>query len=174
VNERRQRAGYALATSVVALGLLTLASACDVGASIQGVQTAVTVAQTIVPGAQTALPGFQATAQAGATVVAGVLSDPQALKTQLQVLLAGVSVDLKTTPPGVANDAVTDVSITGTDERGTVGQLDSTGRQAAAGAALLIAAQYFPNATISLSLADPTGSPLLSGTKAPGQAPTVQ
>jgi hypothetical protein len=155
-------------TSLVVVGLLMLGSACDAGPAIEGAQTAVT-------GAQTALPGLQATAEAGATSVAGVLgADPQAIATQLQALLAGVSVDMQTTPAGASNDAVTQVRIAGTDTRGTFAQLDSSARQAAAGAAMQIGGQYFPNATITLSLVDGAGNTLLSATKAPGQAPSIQ
>jgi hypothetical protein len=155
-------------TSLVVLGLLMLGSACGAGPSIQSAQTAVT-------GAQTALPGLQATAQAGATSVAGVLgADPQAIATQLQALLAGVSVDLQTTPTGASNDAVAQVRITATDTRGAFARLDPSARQAAAGAAMLVSGQYFPNATITLSLVDGAGTTLLSGTKAPGQPPSIQ
>jgi hypothetical protein len=181
VNEPRQRAVCALVTSAVALGLLMSDAACDLSPSIQTAQTAVAAVQTFVPGAQTALPGLQtalpglqATAQAGATSVAGVLGDSQAVATQLQALLAGVSIDLQTTPSGVSNDAVTQVTITGTDQRGTLSQMDPSTRQAAASTALLIGGQYFPNATISLSLVDGSGTQLLNGTKAPGQAPSIQ
>jgi hypothetical protein len=188
VNESRQRALGALSTSAVALGLLIFNSACDISPSIQsaqtavtgaqtavtGAQTAVSAVQTLVPGAQTALPGLQATIQAGATSVAGALADPQTVATQLQALLAGASIDLKATPAGASNDAVTQVAITGTDTRGTFGQLDPSTRQATAGAALQIGGQYFPNATISLSVVDSTGNSLLSGSKAPGQAPSIQ
>ena len=152
VNERRQRAMCALGTSAVALGLLIFNSACDcpsiqsaqtaitgaqtavIGAqtAVTSAQTAVSAVQTLVPGAQTALPGLQATVQAGATSVAGVLGDPQAVATQLQPLLAGASIDVKTTPAGASNDAVTQVTITGTDTRGTFGQLDPSTRQATA------------------------------------------
>jgi hypothetical protein len=176
-------------TSLVAVGLLMLGSACDAGPSIQSAQTAVTGAQTaaagaqtavaavqtLVPGAQTALPGLQATAEAGATSAAGVLgADPQAIAIQLQALLAGVSVDLQTTPSGASNDAVAQVRIIGTDTRGTFARLDPSARQAAAGAAMLIGGEYFPNATITLSLVDGAGNTLLSATKAPGQPPSIQ
>lgn len=185
----------ALSTSAVALGLLIFNSACDISPSIQSAQTAITGAQTavigaqtavtsaqtavsavqtLVPGAQTALPGLQATIQAGATSVAGVLGDPQTVATQLQPLLAGASIDVKTTPTGATNDAVTQVMVTGTDTRGTFGQLDPSTRQATAQAALQIGGQYFPNATISLSVVDSSGNALLSGSKAPGQAPVIQ
>jgi hypothetical protein len=159
---------------MVALGLLVLDCACDIGPSVQRAQTAVTAVQTLAPGAQTALPGLQATAQAGATSVAGVLADSQTIAGQLQGLLAGVSVDVQTAPAGASNDAVTQVRITGADTRGTFAQLDPSARQAAAGAAMQIGGQYFPNATISLSVVDGAGNMLLSANKAPGQAPSIQ
>jgi hypothetical protein len=163
------------------LGVLTLSSGCDAGPSVGGAQTAIVVAQTAVnvaqtalPGLQTSLPGIQATAQAGATQVAAVLSDPQAINAQLQLLLAGATVDVKPTPAGAPNAAVTALAITGTDTHNTLAQMDSATRQAAAGAALLLVAQYYPKATISLMLVDNQGASLLSGTKAPGENPTFQ
>jgi hypothetical protein len=156
------------------LVVLALGVACDARTSVEGAQTAVAVAQTALPGLQTALPGVQATAQAGATLITGVLSDPVAINAQLQVLLAGATVDLKTTPSGVANDAITQIEITATDTRGTFEQLDARARQAAGGAAMLLAAQYYPNATVALSVVDSSGGALLSGTKALGQTPSLQ
>src|SRR5947199_67609 len=78
--------------------LLTLVGGCQAGSSIESAQTAIAVAQTALPGLQTALPGVQATAQAGATLISGVLSDPLAINAQLQALLAGVTIDARTTP----------------------------------------------------------------------------
>jgi hypothetical protein len=170
-----------LGTGLLILGALALSSGCDVGGSVGGAQTAVVgaktavdLAQTALPAMQTSLPGIQATAQAGATMVVAVLSDPQAINTQLQVVLAGASIDLKRTPAVSANDAVTQLTITATDTRGTLTQMDATTRQATAEAALLLMSQYYPNATISLTLVDSQGGPLLSGTKAPGQGPAFQ
>jgi hypothetical protein len=163
------------------MGALALSSGCDPGASVGGAQTAVVVAQTAVgvaqtalPALQTSLPGIQATAQAGATQVAAVLSDPQAINAQLQLFLAGATIDLKPTPASAANAEVTQLAITGTDTRNTLAQMDSSTRQAAAGAALQLMAQYYPKATISLTLVDSNGGPLLSGTKAPGGSPAFQ
>jgi hypothetical protein len=181
VHERRQRATRPLFTGLLILSVLGLNSGCDVGASVGGAQTAVVVAQTAVnvaqtalPAMQTSLPGIQATAQAGATMVAAVLSDPQAINAQLQVVLAGAAVEVKPTPADAANDAVTHLDITGTDTRGTLAQMDANTRQGTAGAALLLVSQYYPTATISLALIDGKGGPLLSGTKAPGQGPAFQ
>jgi len=163
------------------LGALGLSSGCDAGASVGGAQTAVVVAQTAVnvaqtalPALQTSLPGIQATAQAGATQVAAALSDPQAINAQLQLLLAGATIDLKPAPPGATNATVTQLAITGTDTHNTLTQMDSSTRQATAGAALQLMAQYYPKATISLALVDAQGGPLLNGTKAPGENPTFQ
>ena len=174
MNERRQRVARALAAGLVALGLLILAGGCQAGSSIEGAQTAIAVAQTSLPGLQTALPGLQATAQAGATLVSGVLSDPQAINTQLQAVLVGVTIDARTTPDDASNDAVTQVSVTGTDARGTFAQLDARGRQATATGAMLLLGQYYPNAAIALKVVDSTGGSLISGSKSPGQAPSVQ
>jgi len=168
-------------TGLVILSALAFSSGCDVGASVGGAQTAVTtaqtavgVAQTALPALQTSLPGIQATAQAGATQVAAVLSDPQAINTQLQVLLAGATVVVKPIPADATGSAVTQLDITGTDTRGTLAPMDANARQATAGAALLLVGQYYPRATISLTLIDSKGGPLLSGTKAPGEGPAFQ
>jgi hypothetical protein len=174
VNERRQRVARALGAGLVAFGLLMVAAGCQVGSSVEGAQTAIAVAQTALPGLQTALPGVQATAQAGATLVSAVLSDPQAISAQVQAVLAGVTVDARTTPDGVANDAVTQVSVTGTDARGTFAQEDARTRQATATGALLLLGQYYPNATIALKVVDDAGVALVSGSKSPGQAPSAQ
>jgi hypothetical protein len=174
VNERRQRPVRALVTGLVVLSALAVASGCEVKSSVEAAQTAVAVAQTALPMAQTVMPGFQATIQAGATMAVGVMSDPQAVKASLQVLLGGATVDLKSVPAGAPNDAVTQLTISGTDTRGTFGQLDARARQASAGAAMLLVAQSYPKASVSLTVLDSTGGPLVRGTKAPGEAPSLQ
>lgn len=165
---------HAISIGLAAFGLLTLAGGCQAGSSIESAQTAITVAQTALPGLQTALPGVQATAQAGATLVSGVLSDPQAISAQVQALLAGVTIDIKPTPAGVANEAVEQLTVVGTDGRGTYAQMDVRTRQATAGAAMVVLGQYYPNATITLTVVDGSGASLISGSKSPGQAPSVQ
>ncbi len=174
VNEPRQRTAHAVVVGVLALSLLTVAGGCQVGSSIEGAQTAIAVAQTAMPGLQTVLPGVQATAQAGATLVSGMLSDSQAISAQLQALLAGVIIDFTTTPDGAANDAITQVTVNGTDQRGTFGRLDPRARPATVSAALMLLGQYYPNAVITLTVVDGAGATLIKGSKAPGQAPTVQ
>jgi hypothetical protein len=69
---------------------------------------------------------------------------------------------------------VTQVTVVGTDARSTFGQLDPRARQAAASGALTLLAQYYPSASLSLSVVDTSGASLASGTKSPGQAPSVQ
>jgi hypothetical protein len=128
---------------------------------VDGAQTAVAVAQTALPGLQTALPGVQATAQAGATLMTSVLSDPQAINAQVQLLLAGATVDMQTTPEGVSNDAVTGVTLSATDTHGTFARLDDRGRLAAATAARLLVGRYYPNANVALTVVDEAGASLL-------------
>jgi hypothetical protein len=53
-------------------------------------------------------------------------------------------------------------------------QLDARTRHAAVTGALLLAGQHYPNATISLTIDTGSGAPLISGTRTPGRAPTVQ
>jgi len=134
----------------------------------------VEAAQTAVVAAQTALPGAQATAQAGATLVSVAVANAQPLVTTLQGLMAGVPVKVTITPDGAEAQAVTSVDIEGTDQLGTLGQVDPRARQAAASAALLAAAQYYPNASIALKVNDASGGALISGSLAPGQSPRVQ
>ena len=103
--------------------------------------------------AQTALPGASATAQG---------------------LLAGASVQVHVSPDGVPNDQATAVSIDATDTEGRLGQLDASARFAAANAALLAVAGYYPNAAVTLRVVDGSGATLVSGTKAPGALPSIQ
>jgi hypothetical protein len=174
VNERRQRTAPSLITAVGILALLGAGSGCEARSSAEAALTAVSLAQTALPGVQTALPGVQATAQAGATAVIGVLNDPQAINAQLQLLLVGASIEVATTPPGASNETVTDVTVKATDGRGSFAQLDGRARQAAVAAAMLAVAQYYPNAAVSLTLMDGSGSVLQTGSKGVGQAPAIQ
>jgi hypothetical protein len=164
----------ALVTAVVTLMAIVVGSGCEARSSVEGAQTAVAVAQTALPGLQTAVPGIQATAQAGATVVSGVLADPRAINLQLQTVLAGATVDVKATPDTAANEAVAQVQVSATDARGTFAQLDPLGRQASGSAALVLVGQYYPNASVALSVVDDAGAALATGTRAPGQLPQVQ
>jgi hypothetical protein len=133
----------------LALCLALLAStACQAHSSVEAAQTAVTAARTVVSESGV-LPGLQA-------------------------VLVGSNIEVKTTPDGVANDAVTDVSITATDADGRLAQIDARARQAAVAAALAAAGQAYPNATISLEVVDGSGAALISGTKAPGGTPSVE
>ncbi len=161
MNEARQRTTFALLAAVATFG--TLAVGCQARGSVEAAQTAVVMAQTALPAVQ-----------AAATSVSGALTDSQAVLTTLQGLLGGATLDVKTTPPDASNDAVTNVSIDGADGQGTLTQIDSRTRQATAAAALMLAAQYYPNATIALSVVDRSGNSLIKATKAPGQMPAIQ
>jgi hypothetical protein len=104
-------------------------------------------------------------------------STPEAVQTvlpSLQFLLAGASVQVHTSPEGAPREGVIDVAIDGTDTSGALARLDSRARQAAAGAALLSAAQYYPNATISLNVVDGSGAPVVKASRAPGHVPEFQ
>jgi hypothetical protein len=164
VNKRRQRAALWFVTTLAIFGTLV---GCEARSSIEAAQTAVVVAQT-------ALPGAQATALAAATQVTSVLPDARTLLPSLQLLLAGAMLEVVTSPPDAAPDGVTAVTIRGTDTSGTLTQLDTRARQAAASAALLMASNYYPNASITLTVADGSGTALLSGTKSPGRSPELQ
>jgi hypothetical protein len=133
----------------MALALAVLLCGCQAQNSVQAAQTAIVVGQ-----------------QAFATV--------QPYAAILQGALAGADLKVKLTPEGVLPQDVTDVSIQGTDAQGNLAQVDSSTREAAATAALLAASQYFPKATIELTVLDAQGATLVSGSTAPGQSPSVQ
>ena|ERR1051326_6952955 len=158
----RQRA---LATALALLSAMALA--CEARSSVEAAQTAIIAAQTAVPGAQ-------ATAQAGATLVSTALGTAQPLVATLQALLQGASIQVRTTPDGAAPDAVTSVTVDAADSQGTLAQVDPAVRQAAALGALAAAAQYYPKATITLTVSGADGTALVSGSAAPGQSPRVQ
>lgn len=142
-------------------------SGCDAAAGVAAAQTAVSAAQTTLPGAQ-------ATAQAAATSVSVAVGNVQPIVATLQGLLAGVSVQVKTTPDGADPASATAVAVEGTDAQGHLAQVDERARQAAVTAALLAASQYYPKATITLKIADASGASVISGSVAPGQQPSVQ
>jgi hypothetical protein len=164
---RRQRSGDAWLFTGLLLAVLVLVSGCEARSSVEAAQTAVVAAQT-------ALPGAQATAQAGATLVSIAVSNAQPLVSTLQGLMAGVAMQVHITPDGADAQSATSVDIQGTDQQGTLGQVDARARQAAVSAALLAAAQYYPKATITLKVDDASGVSLVSGSLAPGQSPSVQ
>jgi len=140
-----------------------LAIGCQARGSVEAAQTAIVVAQTALPAVQ-----------AAATTVSGALSDSQSALGPLQNLLAGAALDVKTMPADAPNDAVTNVTIDASDTQDNLEQIDPRGRQAAATAALVLASQYYPNATIALNVVDSSGKPLIKATMAPGQLPSVQ
>jgi hypothetical protein len=163
MSQRRQRAGLA---GVAVLLPLLIGTACQARSSVEAAQTAIVAAQTVLPGAQ-------ATAQAGATLVSSALGSVP-VTSVLQALLNGTDVQVTITPDGAAPDAATAVTLEGTDVQGSLGQLDPSVRRAAAETALRTATQYFPNATISMTVKDASGGTLVSGSVAPGQTPSVQ
>ncbi len=120
-------------------------------------------AQSSVEAAQTAL-----------VVGQSALATVQPYMVMLQGALAGASLDVKITPEGALPQDATDVHIQATDAQGNLAQVDTATRQAAANAALLAASQYFPNATIQLNVVDASGAILVTGSKVPGQTPSVQ
>jgi hypothetical protein len=164
VNRARQRGALALVVTLIALGGV---SGCQAGSSIDAAQTAIVAAQTVLPGAQ-------ATAQAGATLVSIAVANAQPVVAALQAMLKGVSVQVKITPEGAQPSEVTNVEIDGTDAQGNLSQVDSRTRQAAVGAALAAAQQYYPNATINLKVSDASGGNLINASVAPGQTPNIQ
>jgi hypothetical protein len=160
MNEGRQLTVRAIFSMVCVLGVLIGTTACEARSTLDA-------AQTMVRAAQTALPGAQATALAAATQVSSAMP-------ALETLLAGANVSVDVSPEGAPPDEATDVSVRATDSSGALARLDARGRQAAISGALVLAANYYPNATISVAVVDGSGVPLASGTKAPGQAPRAQ
>ena len=181
MKKSRQRDVWPLLAGVAVLGVLCVCGGCDARSSVEAAQTAVIAVQTVatdgqsvVVNAQTALPGAQATAQAGATLVSSAFAGSQVIVTTLQGLFSGATLDVHVTPDGAANDAATAVSINLTDVSGNVAQLDPTTREAAALAALTAASEYYPNASIMLVVVTSSGTPLIGGSKLPGQAASIQ
>jgi len=138
---------------MLVLGFVT---GCQAQSSVEAAQTAIVAGQTAIVAGQSAL----------ATV--------QPYTAMLQGALAGANLDVKTTPDGALPQDITGVTIRATDAQGTLARVDAGTRQAAVSAALLAASQYFPNATIQLNVVDASGAPLVSGSTAPGQTPSVQ
>jgi hypothetical protein len=162
-----------MTSSLVILIVLVAATGCEARSSVEAAQTAVALASTALPEVQTAVPAVQATAQVSATQVSGVLTDSTSLISQLQTVLTGTRVALRTTPSNAAAPDVTAVDVTATDSGSRFGGLDPRTRQAAAVAALLALGQYYPSATITLSVVDDSGTRLVHGTRAAGQLPSV-
>jgi len=94
--------------------------------------------------------------------------------TVLQSALQGANVQLKTTPDGATPLTASALEVDATDAQGSLGQMDAATRQIAVSAALVAASQYFPNATITLTVKDGDGNTVVSGTVAPGQTPKIQ
>lgn len=155
------------------LGALAGTGACEARTSVEGAQTAVAVAQTSLPGIQTVIPNVQATAQIGATLVSGLLADPQAINIQVKALLAGSTIEIATTPANAPNERVSTVEVKATDTQGTFGQIDGRGRQAALIASLLLLGQYYPDASIAVRVLDANGTALIQGSKLPGEQPSL-
>jgi hypothetical protein len=153
--------------------VLWAAAGCEARSSAEGAQTAVALAQTALPGLQTTVPGIQATAQVGATQVSGVLGARNSIDDQLRALLRGAAVSIVTSPDNVDNSQVTRVEVKANDIETTIGGLDSRTRQATAIGVLLLLGQYYPQASITLSVVDGTGITLLHGTRASGQFPSI-
>ena len=136
--------------AAVAVLLAAVASVgCEARSSVEAAQTAVVVVRTAVP----------------------VVSEFPSIA---QGLLPGSTITVKVSPDGADSTAATDVAITATDSGGTLQQMDSRARQAATIGALLATAQYYPNATIALTVVDTAGNTLVVGKKAAGGQPSVQ
>jgi len=161
MNKPRQRRGLCAAV-VLAAGVLG-AAACSQAASND------------VRSAATAFAGVQATAQPVTTRVADALSRLQ--PTDLGRLIGtslGATVEISITPPDVPNDQVTEASLNGTDRTGAFGRLDEQARRSFAGAALQLARQAYPKATITLNVVDGAGARLLAATYPAGGQPAFQ
>jgi hypothetical protein len=161
MNKPRQRRGLR-AAAIVAAGMLS-AAACSPAASND------------VRSAATAFAGVQATAQPVATRVADALTRLQ--PTDLGRLIGttmGATIEISLSPPDVPNDQVTQATLNGTDRTGAFGRLDDQARRSFAGAALQLARQAYPRATITLNVVDSSGTRLLGATYPPGGEPAFQ
>ncbi len=163
----RQRAALPVVAAMLTLGVLAGGTACGADNSLQAAQTAVTAAQTVMPGAQ-------ATAEAGATLVSNAVNTVQPAIVLVQQLLRDVALKVTTMPVGAQPSDVTEVTIEGTDNQGHLGEIDALARQAAVTAALAAIQQYYPKATVTLTVVDASGNLLAQGRVAPGESPSVQ
>jgi hypothetical protein len=186
VYERRQRtclrdAGAALATAVVAFGILTGGACTPVSPTASPASPTATPpppasnalggAQTSVSGAQTVVPAAQGTLQAAATVVS-----PQVqYVTQIlsSILGGGVQLQIEQEPPDAANAQVSHLRLRATDATGAFANLDRDGREKTAQAVVLAASQFYPRATVDLLVVDGANRPLLTASRAPGEPPKV-
>jgi hypothetical protein len=128
-----------------------------------------------VRSAATAFAGVQATVQPVSTRVADALTRLQ--PTDLGRLIGttmGATIEVSVTPPGAANDQVTQATLNGTDRTGAFGRLDEQARRSFAGAALQLARQAYPKATITLNVVDSSGARLLAATYPAGGQPAFQ
>jgi hypothetical protein len=161
MNKPRQRRRH-LAALIGMAGVLC-AAACSQAASND------------VRSAATAFAGVQATVQPVSTRVADALSrlQPSDLGRLIGTTM-GANVEITLTPPGAPNDQVTQATLDGTDRTGAFGRLDDQARRSFAGAALQLARQAYPQATITLNVVDSSGTSLLAATYPPGGQPAFQ
>jgi hypothetical protein len=161
MNKPRQRRRHVAA--LIGLAGVLGAAACSQAASND------------VRSAATAFAGVQATVQPVGTRVADALSRLQ--PTDLGRLIGttmGANVEITIAPPGAPNDQVTQATLNGTDRTGAFGRLDDQARRSFAGAALQLARQAYPKATITLKVVDGAGTSLLAATFPPGGQPEFQ
>jgi hypothetical protein len=182
VYERRQRAWLA---GVVAFGVFATGACTPVAPTASPTSTpapgptpqgAISNAQTAVTSAQTALPAAQGTVQAVATSAASVAASPQfQYITQVlsSILGGGVQLQIDQQPPDAPTAQVTSLRLKATDTSGAFSGLDKEGREKTAGVVLLAASQFYPQATVDLLIVDGNDRTLMTGTRQPGQSPTL-
>jgi hypothetical protein len=161
VNERRQRRSPPQSRAAVA--------AAPAATAISGAQQAVSTAQTALPAAQT-------TAQAFATTVATAATSSQVqyvLGILTTILGGGVKLDLEQEPPNVPPAQVITLKMRATDASGTFAALAEDGQAKTIAATLIAAAQFYPQASIQLTVLDGQNRPLMLGTREPGSPPKV-
>ena len=174
--------GAALGTGVVAFGILATGACTPVSPTSSGpgstptpqppIEGALSGARTAVTGAQTVLPAAQGTVQAAATAVSPQVQYVLGILTS--ILGGGVQVQMEQQPPDAPNTQVKTVRLRATDARGAYASLDRNGREKTAEAVLLATSQFYPQATIDLLIVDGADRTLMTGSRAPGQAPKLE
>ena len=138
--------------------------------------TAISGAQQAVSTAQTALPAVQATAEAITTAAANVATNSQVqyvLGILTSILGGGVRLDVDQQPPNVPPSQVITLKLQATDASGTFAALDQQGQEKTVAATLIAAAQFYPQASMQLTVLDGQNRPLMLGSREPGSPPKV-
>lgn len=130
--------------------------------------------QTVVPAAEATLAALLPTVQASVPTIAAVVTSEEIQRAlqPLGALLGGSQLQVETVPAGVLPTDASTVRISGQDSTGQLRQVDRTILFLATQSALIALSQVAPQATLELALQS-SGQPVVTGTRTPGNAPSV-